>query len=66
MFTQGPAAPWSAAACLLACVALACFASGRAAAPAFALPRPPEALPLNERVLVVYNQSVPESLEVAD
>ena len=59
LFLKHTVAPWSAAACLLACLALAGSAAGTA-------PAPPQSLPLNERVLVVYNQSVPESLEVAD
>jgi uncharacterized protein (TIGR03790 family) len=54
----------SAAACLLACVALAGLASrGTAARGSAPLP---QAIPLNERVLVVYNPGMPESVEVAD
>jgi uncharacterized protein (TIGR03790 family) len=58
-------APRPTAACLLAYVALACFASGREAAHGFTPPQP-QALPLNERVLVVYNPNEPESVQVAD
>ena len=64
LFSRSLTAPWSVAACLLVWVALAGFASSRPAVHGFA--PTPQSLPLNERVLVVYNQSVPESLEVAD
>jgi uncharacterized protein (TIGR03790 family) len=65
LFLNNLCASWSVAACVLACAALACFASGRTAALVPSSPQP-QALPLNERVLVVYNQSEPESVEVAD
>jgi uncharacterized protein (TIGR03790 family) len=57
-------AQWSAAACLVACAALACFAS-RSPAVSSSTPAP-QTIPLNERVLVVYNPNEPESVDVAD
>ncbi|HYG81069.1 MAG TPA: TIGR03790 family protein [Pyrinomonadaceae bacterium] len=64
LFPRISASPWSAAARLLACVALAVIAQGRTA-PHVSAPRP-QTIPLNERVLVVYNPTLPESVEVAD
>ena len=58
------AAPWFVPAGLLALAAVAGLASSRPAA--YGSAPPPQALALNERVLVVYNPGVPESLEVAD
>ncbi|HWS99523.1 MAG TPA: TIGR03790 family protein [Pyrinomonadaceae bacterium] len=63
LFKHISAAPWAAAARLVACAALACLASDGTAHGFAPLP---QTIPLNERVLVVYNPGMPESVEVAD